>query len=483
MNQEYNYDYIKLICDHNLTVRLFGLKNAPLIISFLFHNFKNNNKIVIPNTELKTSLSDYLYSLNQLYGENTYLGSAQNYLEDWANAGFLKKRYTPNSDEPVFELTPASEKALDFIKDLEKREFVGTVSRFLKIFDILNEIAYKSTTDPQERINELIKKKLEIEKEIAKIEAGNIEKLNETQIKELYYEVYDTTRKLLADFKQIEYNFLELDRKIREQQIDTNLKKGKLLDDVFQYQDSMIWDTDQGRSFKTFWDFLISQSKRDELTKLLGIVCNLPEIKALNRDDFLERIEVNLVDAGDKVNRTNHDMIEQLRRYIDDRSYIENKRIIEIIKGIKHYALQVKDNLPKDKEFFSIDGDPQIGLVMDRPTFNPGKNPEIRSITLEEGDAGSIDTQALYSQIHINPEQLRQRIHALHKSSTQLTLKQITEVYPIENGLEELIAYFNIAAKSDKSVVNDEKVDTIIIWNRYTNKRFRVEAPQVIFCK
>ncbi len=477
-----DHENIKYLKDYNPTVKLLRLDNAPLIISFLFQEFKKNNKIVISNTELKTSLSDYLYNLNHIYGDNIYPGTAQNYLDKWSNDGFLRKYYTSNSDEPAFELTPATEKALEWIKDLDKKEFVGTESRLLKIFDILKEIVYKSSDDPLKRLEELEKQKHEIEIEIEKIKSGNIEKLNETQIKERFFDVYDTARKLLSDFREVEYNFRELARSVREKQVDSNLKKGKLLDDIFKDQD-FIWDTDQGRSFKAFWEFLMSQNKQDELDELIKIVSNLPEIQNIKHDDFIERIEVNLIDAGDKVNKTNHQLIEQLRRYLDNKTYLENKRIVEIIREIKSFALQIKDNPPKNKDFLLLDDRPLIELIMERHLFNVPKNPEIKNIELEEGNADSVDMDVLYKQLYIDQEELKIKIRELLKSNSQITLKQITEIYPIEKGLSEIITYFSIASKGNKSFINEEVIENIIISNKETKRYFEIKIPQIIFCK
>lgn len=477
-----DHENIKYLKDYNPTVKLLRLDNAPLIISFLFQEFKKNNKIVISNTELKTSLSDYLYNLNHIYGDNTYPGTAQNYLDKWSNDGFLRKYYTSNSDEPAFELTPATEKALEWIKDLDKKEFVGTESRLLKIFDILKEIVYKSSDDPLKRLEELEKQKHEIEIEIEKIKSGNIEKLNETQIKERFFDVYETARKLLSDFREVEYNFRELARSVREKQVNSNLKKGKLLEDIFKDQD-FIWDTDQGRSFKAFWEFLMSQNKQDELDDLIKTVSNLPEIQNIKHDDFIERIEVNLIDAGDKVNKTNHQLIEQLRRYLDNKTYLENKRIVEIIREIKSFAIQIKDNPPKNKDFLLLDDSPRIELIMERPPFKVPNNPEIKNKELEEGHADSIDIDMLYRQLYINQEELKIKIRELLKFNSQITLKQITETYPIEKGLSEIITYFSIASKSNKSFINEEVIENIIISNKETNKYFEIKIPQIIFSK
>lgn len=477
-----DHDYIRYLRDHNPTVRVLRLENAPLIISFLYLQFKKNKRTGISSIELTTNLADYLFSLRERHGEDWYPGSARDYLTVWTNDGFLRKFYPADSDEPVFELTPATEKALDWIKDLEKKEFVGTESRLLKIFDLLKEIVYKSSTDPAQRLSELNKQKQEIEQEIAKIEAGIIERLNETQVKERFFEVRDSARKLLSDFRQIEHNFRELDRAVREKQIDAGFKKGKLLDDVFKSQD-LIWDTDQGRSFRAFWEFLMSQAKQDELDELVSAVLALPEVGEFDQDEFLDRLKVGLIEAGDKVNKTNHSLIEQLRKYLDDKARLENKRILEIINAIKALAVVVKDAPPKNRDFFALDDKPMVELVMDRPLWDSPKSPELRDSNFTEGKADGIATELLYRQLHVDPEELKGKIRELLKAETQVTLKRLTEVYPVEKGLAELITFLNIAEKDQKSMINEEVLECIAVSNRETGKRFEVNVPQVIFCR
>ncbi len=146
------------------------------------------------------------------------------------------------------------------------------------------------------------------------------------------------------------------------------------------------------------------------------------------------------------LNKTNHQLIEQLRRYLDNKTYLENKRIVEIIREIKSFAIQIKDNPPKNKDFLLLDDRPLIELIMERHLFTVPKNPEIKNKELEEGYADSIDMDVLYKQLYIDQEELKIKIRELLKFSSQITLKQITEIYPIEKGLSEIITYFSISS-------------------------------------
>jgi hypothetical protein len=44
--------------------------------------------------------------------------------------------------------------------------------------------------------------------------------------------------------------------------------RGEFLDETFQEHD-VIWDSDQGRSLRAFWGFLMSPKRQQELERLL----------------------------------------------------------------------------------------------------------------------------------------------------------------------------------------------------------------------
>src|SRR5690606_24222306 len=123
--------------ENNATLRILRVDNAPLIISFLFKTFKKKSKTVITGSELTTYLNDYIYFLNQNEQSNLriYPMSAHEYIQKWTNDGYLRSWYEPNNDEPLFELTPATEKAVEWLMDLEKKDFIGTESRLKNIFN------------------------------------------------------------------------------------------------------------------------------------------------------------------------------------------------------------------------------------------------------------------------------------------------------------------------------------------------------------
>ena len=55
--------------------------------------------------------------------------------------------------------------------------------------------------------------------------------------------------------------------------------------------------------------------------------------------------------AGEKVQRTGSLLVEQLKRYLDERVWMENKRIMQLIGAIERQAVAVKDAAPAERVF------------------------------------------------------------------------------------------------------------------------------------
>ncbi len=478
-----DHDYLDRLKQTHPTLRLLNADNAPLIIGFLYQVFIQPNQRSMPHSELVSRLDDYLFQLRGIYGDEKYPKSARRYLEDWSDnqTPFLRKYYTDLDDEPEFDLMPTTEKAIEWLKSLEERQFIGTESRLLTIFHLLQEIVHVTEQDPKVRLAELERKKAGLEMEIQKVQAGIMDPYDPTQIKERFYQVEETAHKLLADFRQVEHNFRLLDRETRERIATSDSAKGQMLDEIFQEHD-IIRDSDQGKSFRAFWEFLMSPARQLELSELLETIFDLDEIQQLEPDAFLRRIKFYLLDAGEKVQRTNNLLVEQLRKYLDNQVYLENRRIISLIREIEKRAIEIKDNPPQERVFTTVNGlKPGLNLVMSRGLFIPTKNPAISDAPLTAGEA-TIDTDALYEQVYVDEKELQAHINKSLRTRSQISLGELVERYPIRKGLAEVVAYLNLASKDDKAMIADEEIETLTL--TVENNQFRqINLPRVTWVR
>jgi len=211
-----------------------------LVASFLHRAFVVPNVRVLAQADLAEALEDELFALRERAGAESFPRSALDYLNDWAatEKGWLRKFYAAGSDEPCFDLTPATEKAMAWLATLSERSFVGTESRLLTLFDLLKQMNEGSQTDPQARLAELHKRRDAIDAEIAGVEAGHMPLLDDTALKERFLQFMALARELLADFREVEHNFRGLDRRVRERIALWEGSKGALLEEIMGERDA-----------------------------------------------------------------------------------------------------------------------------------------------------------------------------------------------------------------------------------------------------
>jgi hypothetical protein len=445
--------------------RLLAADSAPLVASFLHRVFVVPNVRVMAQSNLVESLEDTLYGLRERLGAQVFPKSAQEYLNDWAanDKGWLRKFYPAGSDEPHFDLTPPTERALAWLDSLSDRTFVGTESRLLTLFHLLKQMSDGSETNPQARIAELHKKRDAIDAEIARVVEGDMTLLDDTALKDRFQQFTGLARELLADFREVEHNFRALDRKVRERIALWDGAKGALLQEIMGERDA-ISDSDQGKSFRAFWDFLMSQSRQEEFTELLERVLELPPVSALAPDTRLKRVHYDWLEAGEYAQRTVAQLSQQLRRFLDDKAWLENRRIMDILRGIEGKALALRDVAPtvlRNPDFMQID---EIGagveLPLERPLYQPPLHTALTSVALQAGDE-DVDAAALFSQVRVDKAALSAHIAKSLQTQAQVTLAELLQSRPLQQGLGELVAYLQLASELPASVVIETTQDTV----------------------
>jgi len=462
--------------------RVLLADNAPLILSFLDLAFIQPNRRAILAPELSAHLDAYLDQLRETYPDR-YPRSAYDYLEDWAAPAraYLRKYYPKSGSEAEFDLTPATEKAIEWLQALAPQPFVGTESRLLTLLQLLRDLVAGAQDDPAARIGELTRRRDEIEREIERVREGRTGPLDATQVKERYAQIADTARRLLADFRQVEENFRTLDGETRERIATSTQPKGALLEEIFGETDH-IHRSDQGKSFSAFWEFLMSPSRQDELRERLRTLHGLEAIRELPREDFVRNIPPMLLDAGEKVHGTVALLVEQLRRFVDDQAHLENRRILDLIHEIETHAITLKVVAPTAAQVTTIDGFvPELNLPMCRSLYRPPTAPVLDGASIEAG-AAELDLVALFKQTAIDEKRLRAHIGSLLKHRSQVTLAEVAQAYPLEQGLAEVVAYLRIAAHQG-APVDDAIMETILLAATGDRPERHVRIPRVIFTR
>ncbi|MDR1463002.1 MAG: DUF3375 domain-containing protein [Azoarcus sp.] len=452
---------LDILRTHHPAWRLLRSDHAPLVASFLHRVFVIPNVRAMAAADLAEALEDELYALRLHRGQDAFPKPALDYLNDWAapDKGWLRKFYKPGTDEAQFDLTPATEKAIAWLAQLSERQFIGTESRLLTLFDLLKQMSEGSEADPAKRMAELHKKRDEIDAEIARVLAGDVPLLDDVALKDRFQQFMQGARELLTDFREVEHNFRQLDRRVRERIALWEGSKGALLEDIMGERDA-IADSDQGKSFRAFWDFLLSSRRQEELTQLLDRVLALPAVRDLQPDSRTRRVHYDWMEAGEHTQRTVAALSQQLRRFLDDQAWLENRRIMDILHGIESKALALRESPPTGNVMEMAEARADIELAMERPLFTPAVKPVIASLALQAGEE-DIDARALFDQVVVDKTHLIRHIKHALQDKTQITLSALVAARPLQQGLAELVAYLQLGSETFHTTVDEDRVEPI----------------------
>lgn len=480
-----------------VSVKLLRTPHAAFILSFLYREFKQPGRVIIPHSTLVETLDDYLEIL-RVDAPDRYPGAATTYLRQWCDEEhrFLRRYHEADHDDPVYELTADTERALGWVQDLHPSEFVGTESRFLRIFDLLREIVEMSTVNLADRLAQLEAQKAAIQAQIDAIQAsGQVYRSSSTQLKERFFDANDLARRLIADFREVEENFRAIARDVQKQQLQAGVSKGQIVGYVLD-ADIALKESDQGRSFYAFWQFLLSHSKQEELRILLDKVYTLPDLPSSREDQQIVRqLKRRLIDAGAKIVDSNRRLAEQLRKLLDEQRLAEARRVQELIAEIKQTASRLAQPFPDGADFTDIDGLPAVNLPMERQFWRPTLKTTFgdTALTIAAADLAEANWAALFNQRHVDEGRLRRNIDTLLEQRPQVTLTEVLTAFPAQQGLAEIVTYVALAAKTVHYTIDPTVQETIrLVDGRYAPAVASVEAvtdplvrqitmPQIIF--
>ena len=475
-----SYAYLEKMRKTNPAWKLLTASLSPYITSFLFQVFIAEDRRQISGQELISRLDDFIYEVNYGQEDAVLTRTGREYLDDWADDqhGWLRKFYPIGQDEPYFDITSQVQKALDWLLSLRQQMFIGTESRLRTVFELLRQIVAGVESDPHQRLADLQRQKDEIEHKMEMVSEGKIDILDETQIKERFWQAMSTAREIVSDFRAVENNFRELDRDLRERIATWDKGKGELLEAIFNEQDG-ISQSEQGKSFSAFWRFLMSSDSQEDFTDTLNQVLSLEPIQNMGANKDNRNIHHSWVQAGTHVQEIVADLSQQLKNYVDENYIAEEQRINRILREVEGKAIKIRNIPPSDWSLEIDDAKPNILLPMDRPLYTSRIKAEIINDIVDIG-SGSFSADSLYSLVYVDKEKLLNQITYLLRSFNSITISQITAEYPLELGLSELMMYFIIA--DENNLINSQTDEREEVFWKDTDGTVRLaKIPKITF--
>ena len=472
------YEYLKNLKATHQTLRLLNSDNFAMSISFFYTVFVSARQTVLRQASILQSLEDYLFALELSY-PGLFPRKPQAYLDEFAQSGYLRKYYA-DADEPLYEMTPHTQRALEWIESLQKREFVGSRSRFNIIFELLEELEFETGLDDEARIARLEAQKRQIDEEIAAIRDRRAMRFDESRIREHYMQIEEIARRLRYDFSEIEYNFRELNQAAMEQIALREDAKGEVLGSIFELEDG-IRESDQGKSFFAFWQLLTDVERSEKLSMMLEKLYQIETVCSFDPQRRLRHLKYELLASSEKITQVTSRLVEQLRRFIDDRVWIENRRILQLCKGIEKQALELRESQPKGRNFISLPGEKAaIRSIAAKRLYRPKEKQQfIEEIILKEH---TVDLESFYHQCYVDEALLRRQIDTLLQEQPVCSLGDLAEAFGIDKGVAELVGYLSIARLDEWAQIAEDETEQFDVRDFDGNKK-RVVLPKITFVR
>ena len=477
-----DYYAINSLRENHAGWSLLRAQNAPLAVSFFIKAFTGPNQRDIGRQELIDHLDDVLFGLRDVFGEDKFPRPASEYLDDWAapERAWLRKYYVPGQDEPRYDLTAAAEDVVHWVESLRGRDFVATQSRLTSIFAVLKALVQQSETDPEVRLAELQRQRDGIDAEMQRIRDGNIRVMTAPEALDHFQQLTSLAKDLLSDFREVEQNFRKLDRQVREQIATWDGSQGDLLETIFANQQD-ISSSLQGRTFQGFWDYLMSPQLRTELKDLLQRATRIEALSGAENLQAVTNLHQDWLPAVEQTQSTVRQLSQQMRRLLDDKVFLENKRIMRLIRSIETGALGTRDAPPSGVFMEIAAPSVEVALPFERPLYEPSRKVMVDDDVVTADDA-DVDAGALFNQFHVDTQRLKSSIDDVLSGAEQATLAEITDAHPLQQGLAEIVAYYQLASESEWASIHPETTQQLS-WSLPDGSIREATIDQIIFVR
>ncbi len=134
----------------------------------------------------------------------------------------------------------------------------------------------------------------------------------------------------------------------------------------------------------------------------------------IDADRPIRGIHHDWSEAADRTQRTVRQISEQLRRFLDDQVWLENRRVLDLVRSVEATALEVRGR------------EPGFGLTVDQPGIEivlPFERPlyqQPAAVTVEsrlDDATEEVDADLLFSQTYVDQARLAANIRTISRSA------------------------------------------------------------------
>ncbi len=411
--------------------------------------------------------------------------AAQAYLNTWIGQGLVARQTGQGRLETV-RLSPAALDAMDFLRRLEHPQSTVTSSRLATVTGLLRGLARSTDPSREARLADLRSQRDAIDAEIARVEAGHVDILDDAAARERLAEVLRLAGQIPADFAKVSTDLERLNRDLRQQIITSTGSRGEVLDEVFAGVD-LIDESEAGRTFTAFHDLLTDIEASTALDESVDQILDRPWSHAIARRDreFLRGLLGVLQDDSEEVRRVMTGFSRSLHRFVETHEYREHRRLAaEVARTRARLTSLTATRRPTTATGYELPATSlAISTIAAWKLHNPDDN---RTMTpVEAIEPGDLDLAALREQVRaseIDFDALRRAMAGTADQKQVFTLADVLDRFPADQGLATVVGLLVLAeqlSRDPAACTRSESMESLS-WQTSAGGTRSMDVPRYI---
>jgi hypothetical protein len=197
---------------------------------------------------------------------------------------------------------------------------------------------------------------------------------------------------------------------------------------------------------------------------------------------FLLRMMRNLLDQGGTVHEVMQTFARSLKRFVQSREYLEQRRLNQLLNEAQHAAFMLKDKVRANEllEYFLELTSSRLRSLSQWVLYDPSL--QAFSDEMQAGDAPSIDLDsvgALVAQSEIDFRSLKANVRDVLETRSQVSIGGVLEQHPASQGLGSIVGLIALGSRHGIKANNRETVS----WVGNDDVQRSAQIPQLFFVR
>jgi len=459
--------------------KLLAADRAPVIAALLDNLLLQDEKVLSAST-FEERLTRDMEALRAQGYELPYAAPA--YVREWLDLGWLSRRLAQGAAEEELSLTTDAANAVRFVVGSTQPRRTATESRLATVINQLQRLAEETDGDRKSRLESLIEQRDRIDREIERVNNGQITTLPDERALERARDIIFLAEELVSDFRQVRDEFERLNRDLRATLMDHEGSRGPVLEKLFSGVD-VIGDSDAGRTFQAFWRLLNDYEQSAILEDAVDALNSRSFSRSLSDADrrMLRNLTSLLLKEGSTVHEVQQSFARGLKHFVQSREFMENRRLHQLLGAAQRGAVQVKDQLRTNANigFTLTSTGARVASAAQWGLLDPDMR--MADTTMEKVPEGELSMDQIVEMVRrseIDLRALKRNILVLLEDKEVVSLTELLENFDVEQGLGSVVGYLSLAAKHGQIF---DTQHCSIEWTGADGVRRRADAPTVFF--